>query len=711
MKMRRIDNKSQQRIVLIILWIMFLMPTVFSLTVGSNSAVSLQSSQPIFPTKTDNLMLGFARFENGFALTDYKTTCTYQDFFPMVGAVSLASGTLVLEEDFVLDNPLDVLSCGIIDGNSSFACEFPRALLGTTLLTSGVSPTGTFDRITFRNYNLIDITSTDWNVSDDYLAVGTILTTTPPLGLYYFDGATLTLTQSWSAGIMVNCTRWNPKKNFLATVGGPGAGTNDDMQMFKFNVATGSLTRTSSANYGTAGVDSAMAVAWHPSGTYLVVGTTVSTNQLFAYSFSSQTGLATQSDAKTIGTAQPVSRGALSFAPGGNLFAVGVAGAVANPQLYVYGFKGGKMTQRTSLNIGTAASVFAVDWSPTGTYIAIGTDGVLANGVQIYAYDPVANTLTQKITLPQTLVNAVAWNKTGQFLVVGYTSALTGPNLKVYYFDKNQNTLTDMGPLHVPGGLLALAQNTVRWSHNNHYKNYFAAGDLGGNLAIYGYRLLDRLIFVDTKVIFNSDVTFNLPVQFQGDCTISGRGNKFDAIDDGKIVVRPDSTLTFEDVEFHNLRNSNLICMTDAASIVLKNSILTVANDYTFSRGSILFTQDSAICGTTKFIYTTRLASTIDSNSVLYLGYGMTFSYATRGTNKNLIVMTDPTSTLYMDGSTLYSTRTGLQLSTGSLILDNAVTLSSGARFPAEGISLKSDLIVDLLAGANVQLFGNIRVD
>jgi len=232
------------------------------------------------------------------------------------------------------------------------------------------------------------------------------------------------------------------------------------------------------------------------------------------------------------------------------------------------------------------------------------------------------------------------------------------------------------------------------------------------NITIYSVNGVNsELVFINTRVIFNSDLTFNAPMHFQGTCFLAGRGNSLKMINNGKIVVRPASSLTIENVHFRNLGAGGLLCLTDDASVTLKNSTITLAQDYTFSRGSILFTQENSITGTNRFIYSTAVGSTIDTNSLLYMGYSTTFSYAPRRPNKNLIFMNDTTSVLYLDGSTLFSTRTGLQLSTGTLILDDTVTISSGAHFPAEGLSLKSNLTVNIRGNTNVQLFGLIRAD
>jgi len=70
--------------------------------------------------------------------------------------------------------------------------------------------------------------------------------------------------------------------------------------------------------------------------------------------------------------------------------------------------------------------------------------------------------------------------------------------------------------------------------------------------------------------------------------------------------------------------------------------------------------------------------------------------------------MNDQTSFLSLNGCSLLATRTGLELSQGTLIIDNHVTVSSQALYLAEGIQLDSSLNTILLSSARLDLFGII---
>jgi hypothetical protein len=71
--------------------------------------------------------------------------------------------------------------------------------------------------------------------------------------------------------------------------------------------------------------------------------------------------------------------------------------------------------------------------------------------------------------------------------------------------------------------------------------------------------------------------------------------------------------------------------------------------------------------------------------------------------------MPDITARLYLQGCTLYSTRTGLHLSGGTVIVDDLVTFSSTAQYDAEALRLNANLDLVVRAGAQLEFFGIIK--
>ena len=149
---------------------------------------------------------------------------------------------------------------------------------------------------------------------------------------------------------------------------------------------------------------------------------------------------------------------------------------------------------------------------------------------------------------------------------------------------------------------------------------------------------------------------------------------------------------------------------------MLQNCDLYLSREFEFEKGSILFQSDVLISGTNGFIYESVVGSTIDSYSTLNLKNGLTFKYSPARAERNLLFMQDSTSRLFLDGCTLYSTRTGLCLTRGKLLLDNKVIFSSEGIATSEAICFGNgnsvdDLDILLLADAQVEVYGRLEYE
>jgi len=84
---------------------------------GSETVVSVEPAYTFLSTNTDNTMLGFGWFKNGFSLEDATTTCTFDSVYPISGNVDLNGGTLRLNQDLVFKNNTTLLGLGTVVGN------------------------------------------------------------------------------------------------------------------------------------------------------------------------------------------------------------------------------------------------------------------------------------------------------------------------------------------------------------------------------------------------------------------------------------------------------------------------------------------------------------------------------------------------------------------------------------------------------------------
>gem|GEM_PF-4916664 len=81
---------------------------IHALIVGSNTAVSRQSLVTFPEADSNNTMLGFAAFEDGFRLETFATTCTFDAYFPVGGTVQLDGGSLWLARDMELEQGITI---------------------------------------------------------------------------------------------------------------------------------------------------------------------------------------------------------------------------------------------------------------------------------------------------------------------------------------------------------------------------------------------------------------------------------------------------------------------------------------------------------------------------------------------------------------------------------------------------------------------------
>ena len=143
--------------------------------------------------------------------------------------------------------------------------------------------------------------------------------------------------------------------------------------------------------------------------------------------------------------------------------------------------------------------------------------------------------------------------------------------------------------------------------------------------------------------------------------------------------------------------------------LALENTTIFLDGDYSFTQGYLYIHHDVKICGTSNFNYLSTQSCYIDQFSKLYFDFDTTFNYAiTAESFRELIHMTDNTSKLHLNGCSLYSTSTGMKLTSGQVFFDNLVTLSSGGQTVEEAMLFQDDCVVTPLSGACVEVYGQV---
>ena len=172
---------------------------------------------------------------------------------------------------------------------------------------------------------------------------------------------------------------------------------------------------------------------------------------------------------------------------------------------------------------------------------------------------------------------------------------------------------------------------------------------------------------------------------------IRGNGNTITIDNWGQIFVDTNTTLTISNATIKFTKGNNpgvppIKLAAHNSKLALDNVTLdlTTGGDFYFTQGQLYVHNDVMVTGTSAFIYTSPVPSWITSGGTLYFDQGTTFSIAPSTytdapftlkntyTDCNFIKMADKTSTLFLNGCSLKNTATGLRLSTGTTIFDNA---------------------------------------
>lgn len=684
-------------------YLFFVLFTIRSaaLIIGSNTAVT-REARGIFPSAdTNNTMNGFASFVPGFTLQTNTTTCTYDNFFPITGTMNIRNGKIVLRQDVTINNAATMVRGGRVEGNN-YTIEFEQrnqsfALPGAALPGMCV---GDLNYITQGTMNAIARTL-DWDLTGSYLTVGSATAGggNPEVRLFYFDGSTLTATASAEVSQNVNDMHWHPSQPYVAVAA--NSRTGNDIIIYYWNASNGTFSETGGANPGV----NVLSCRWHPSGNYLAVVTASTTNEITLYSFATGTLAVVQNinltPNRTFGT------DVVKWAPGGQYVAIGCRSSTG-PELLVYQFSG-TLTLTASAEVG--ANITTLDWSPSGTYIAVGLDST-TNTLRLWSHRKWNGTLVEETTgryATAVQINGLSWCRKGKGLLATNVNAAATQH-RLYTFDEptKSYSLFDYYVNSANGWSARYAKNNythVAISDAANTAKVFSLDGLGGSGVD-----TNPFVFNKTNLIFNDQTDLRAKCYFEGPCKINARGNELSFKSQGAIIVRPGGSLIIQDALISNLSASRLSCMTDNGSITFINCGIALSNEFTFSRGALLFDSDVIVTGTNKFIYSASRTSTIASYGRLYFDIGTTFSYAPFVAKNNLLYFENSVAQLYMDGATLVSTRTGIRLSNGTVIFDNKVTISSQGRNSGEAIVFDNTMNIYLLGAAQFDLFGQIKL-
>ncbi len=286
--------------------------------------------------------------------------------------------------------------------------------------------------------------------------------------------------------------------------------------------------------------------------------------------------------------------------------------------------------------------------------------------------------------------------------LVGDTAELTLDNLgdALANIDLGGGTLILSQPLLFDVGNVLTGQGTVNCSN---YFTHFGGPDFVWTSTVC-WDCNRGGINLDSQVNLTSRWTFS------GDAIIEGQNRIIDMSFGGQILVERGSTLTLRDVKIKGLSGDCICCTDDAGKIIFDSVSLVQDSNMTFSVGSFEVLNNVTMMGDAKFSYQSRETSVVNAFATLTLDEDFEFSYEPPIASRALFKFGDSTSKLMMDGATLISTSTGLQLTKGNLLVKGACNIASDASCKAEGVilgdgvSVDSDVDIDIFPDAELNV-------
>lgn len=209
------------------------------------------------------------------------------------------------------------------------------------------------------------------------------------------------------------------------------------------------------------------------------------------------------------------------------------------------------------------------------------------------------------------------------------------------------------------------------------------------------------------SISLNSQIELSGTWTFNGDCTLDGGGQTLILKPGGKIVVAMDSTLVIKHLQIKGIKENNVWCACDDCSLVLDNVLWCQEGDYDFPLGSILFKNENTFEGAYTFSYESSQTSTIQKNSRWHVCGDMTLAMGRKEAVNYVepLYFEDKTSTLKLNKCTFIITASGMRLTKGKFSVSHDVLLEVNSTGSTNGLIfgdgiLDNDIHVDIYPGA-----------
>ncbi len=760
-------------IAIILLFLLNIFCILDATTVGSNTIVSIEAAATFTPISesnpTANTVAGFGWMKNGFTLQDSTTTCSFGSVFPVAGTIALNGGQLWLTTNLLCGNDAKITSNGYIHGNNYefdlsesvtwWSRTTPMYLDNTNIfLDNDLNITGTvnfrgtciFDarnhRVTFNPGAMLDFSPNS-------------LVTFKNVELYGLNNQMLQLADN-SVGLILDNMRLVESSDVHFTKG-------SILFSNEVNFVGAKSFYYESALTSTIDTDS----TWFLSDvTTLRMGRKNGIHDrepLFFEDRSSKlrmenSTLSVTSSGMNLTRGQFVGDGQVNLSMDSTIYDAGLAlgdgtddnnfyfslypEAVLNLAKghFIYniiGSKSGFVNDEVNMRFikKNAGSHFLtkqdlrftnvnIKANPASSTAATTGKNIYFNNVLVQA-SPVDFVVTATRTSEYSYLLAGDGLLQIQFGRYPLMTRITGKNNKI----GGIGTIT--GPIALLNGG---AEVTIDLSGKFDTNIVMAgskitlAGDLifdretkitgSGNVVSGGYDVYVDLnskdwtstvtwTATDSVLSILSDMNIKSCLTFGGIWVIDGGGKTINLDTTGSIVVNPNSSLYFKNINITGNKNQKLRCADHSGKIFFDEVAIYLDDAYTFKTGSFEVYNNFDVLGNTSFYYQSALTSTIHKRASFTMRPGTTIEIGRKNgyNDREPLYFDDRSATLSLDNATFSVTSSGVTLTRGKINLTHAIITDLKGLQPAGGLTLGNqtaigDFEIEWNPGASLNL-------
>jgi WD40 repeat protein len=539
-----------------------------------------------------------------------------------------------------------------------------------------------------------------WSPDGKYLAVGQDNGSTDLIVYRWDNGNTLTDLGSGASkdfGSFAYSVNWSPNGKYLA-VGGKNGTT--DVIVYQWDSATNTLIdlgANAKKDHGYA----AYSVVWSPDGKYLAVGGQNGTTDVIIYQWNTATnslvdlGANAQKDHGSFANS-------IAWCNGSKYLAIG--GLNGTTDVIFYQWDGLNLTTISSIDFGSQA--LTVSWSPNTKFFVCAGQNSPYNVAAYYSpYTFTLNGNEQNIDLTWPYIFHDYKNSAGG--IVKFENGFTVLSDANAYLDldipiSSGIDLRGTGELILSGDLYLDSTCTLSG---------------GGIIAGQGHT-----IFLQGDLLLPA--TSPSVIHITSDTVIDGQNNDMILDHQCYFLVDNNVTLTLKHLTLKNppgaITPYPIQLFGPSSRLALDDVTFALNGNFTFSQGQLFFHNDVIVSGTSQCVYASPQPSYITQQSILMVDHQASFSYGPiSSNNRQLIKMFDQSSQLYLNGCTVQSTTTGLQLTKGTLLCNgksyiyNQDNANGAAKSLSQAIALgdgdpEHDLEIIMYPGASLNVKSGI---